>query len=79
MTAATKGKKDHLSERISLSENEDNDYATNIQIADLNAMNAFMAVQKWKKLIGFYVDLTGEFNQSYVITSSKMFNEDTAA
>ena len=36
---------------------EDDEYATNIQIADLNALNALMAVIKWKKLSGFYQDL----------------------
>jgi hypothetical protein len=79
VTTATKEKHDHLFDRLPGADNDDNDYATNIQIADLNAMNAFMAVQKWKKLIGFYVDLTCEHHQSYAITTSKIFNEDTTA
>lgn len=32
----------------------EDDYASNIQIADLNAMNAAIAVIRWKKLLGFY-------------------------
>jgi molybdopterin/thiamine biosynthesis adenylyltransferase len=32
----------------------DDEYATNIQIADLNAMNATLAVIRWKKCLGFY-------------------------
>ena len=32
----------------------DDDYNRNIQIADLNALNAAFAVIKWKKLFGFY-------------------------
>jgi len=79
VTTATSGKHDHLADRLPGADNDDNDYATNIQIADLNAMNAVMAVQKWKKLIGFYADLTGEHHQSYAITTSKIFNEDTDA
>jgi hypothetical protein len=79
VTAATSEMHSHLSSRLPGADNDDNAYTTNIQIADLNAMNAFMAVQKWKKFIGFYVDLTGEYHQSYAITSSKIFNEDTAA
>lgn len=79
VTAATNAKHDHLCDRLPGADNDDNEYATNIQIADLNAMNAFMAIQRWKKFSGFYVDLVGEHHQSYAITSSKTFNEDTAA
>jgi hypothetical protein len=34
-----------------------NECGRNIQIADLNALNAALAVVKWKKLYRFYVDL----------------------
>lgn len=44
-----------------------NDYALNIQIADLNALNAAMAVIKWKKLFGFYLDSANELNSSYTV------------
>lgn len=33
---------------------EDDDYTSNIQIADLNALNAILAVIRWKRHIGFY-------------------------
>ena len=39
--------------QISFVDVED-DYALNIQIADLNALNAALAVIRWKKLLGFY-------------------------
>lgn len=35
---------------------EDDPYSTNIQIAELNALNAALAVIKWKKNLGFYLD-----------------------
>jgi hypothetical protein len=35
-------------------------YARNIQIADLNALNAALAVLRWKKLRGFYADFERE-------------------
>ena len=35
-----------------------NDYEHNIQVADLNALGAVLAVIKWKKLMGFYLDLS---------------------
>jgi ThiF family len=47
--------------------NANNDYALNIQIADLNALNAAMAVIKWKKLFGFYLDSAKELNSSYTV------------
>lgn len=33
-----------------------NEYASNIQIAELNALNAAIAVIQWKKIYGFYLD-----------------------
>lgn len=44
----------------------DNDpYDTNIQIADLNALNAALAVIRWKKAVGFYVDAEGEHHSTF--------------
>jgi hypothetical protein len=53
-----------------------NDYSRNIQVADLNAFNAVLAVLKWKKLCGFYHDLTGEHHTTFVIETSKLSRED---
>jgi len=79
VTSGTAEKSDHLSQRISGEDNDQNEYTTNIQIADLNALNAVLAVIKWKKLSGFYVDLEGEHHSSYSIGVSKIFNEDVTA
>lgn len=75
-TTGTPLKDDHLSSRIGLAEHDDNEYATNIQIADLNALNALMAVIKWKKLCGFYQDLKQEHNSTYTINTSQLINDD---
>ena len=48
----------------------------NIQTADLNALNAAMAVIKWKKLFGFYADLEREFNSTYGVNGNLLVNED---
>jgi hypothetical protein len=53
-----------------------NDYSRNIQVADLNALNAVLAVIKWKKLCGFYHDLTREHHTTYVLETSKLGRED---
>lgn len=79
VTSATKVKNDHLSLRIFTEDNDNNDYVTNIQIAELNSLNACFAVLKWKKLSGFYVDLENEHHSSYSISVSKIFNEDATA
>jgi hypothetical protein len=76
VTVGTPDKYDHISNRIGAASMEDDEYATNIQIADLNALNALMAVMKWKKLSGFYQDLKGEFNSTYTINTSQLISED---
>jgi hypothetical protein len=55
-----------------------NQYATNIQIAELNALNAVLAVIKWKKLVGFYQDTDHEQNTIYVLGGNCLINEDNA-
>jgi tRNA A37 threonylcarbamoyladenosine dehydratase len=79
-TTCTHTKNDHLKERIPFADGDGpNDYSTNIQIADLNALNAALAVIKWKKLLGFYHDASGEFHSLYSINDNKLFNEDFIA
>lgn len=79
VTTGTSEKNDHLSQRISTSDNEDNEYASNIQIADLNSLNASLAVIKWKKLSGFYLDLSNEHNSCYATSVTQFANDDFAA
>lgn len=77
VTAGTPEKTDHIKKRISFSEKTAaDDYITNIQIADLNALSATLAVLKWKKLSGFYQDLSKELNSTYSINDGKLFNDD---
>ena len=52
-------------------------YDLNIQIADLNALNATMAVIRWKKLFGFYGDLEDEHYSVYSIDGNLMINDDS--
>jgi hypothetical protein len=54
----------------------DNPYGQNIQIAELNALNAALAVIKWKKLCGFYLDDEYEHHALYVIGGNVLINED---
>lgn len=79
VTAGSEGKKDHLPARIGQEELEGNEYAPNIQIADLNCLNAALAVIRWKKMLGFYQDLKHEHNSLYFVNTGKLINDDTAA
>jgi len=54
----------------------DDIYASNIQVAELNAFNAIQAVIKWKKLLGFYCDLEGEHHTTYTVDGNLLLNED---
>ena len=55
VTTSTPDMRDHIKNRITISDDGgNNDYSNNIQIAELNALNAALAVIKWKKLYGFY-------------------------
>jgi hypothetical protein len=62
--------------RIDFAEAPDDLYEQNIQIADLNMLNAALAVIKWKKLFGFYMDLDREHSSTYVIDGNELINED---
>lgn len=61
---------------ISVSSGEDALYDQNIQVADLNMLNAVLAVVKWKKLRGFYCDRDQEFNTTFRLDSNKIVNSD---
>jgi hypothetical protein len=55
---------------------EDDLYSTNIQVADLNALNAVLAVLRWKKLRGFYADLEGEHSSLYMLNGNEIINDE---
>lgn len=63
--------------QISLTDADtNNDYARNIQIADLNALNASLAVIKWKKHCGFYLDFEHEHHSLYTLDGNRIDNEE---
>jgi hypothetical protein len=80
VTTSTPEKREHVhGGRIDFSDDQGQDiYATNIQVADLNALNAVMAVIKWKKLRGFYRDLEQEHHSTYTTDGNMLLNGDQA-
>jgi hypothetical protein len=80
VTASTPEKRDHVHQgRIPFAGGGADDvYSSNIQVADLNALNAVLAVIKWKKLRGFYRDLEREHHSTYTTDGNQLENGDLA-
>ena len=81
VTTSSPDKRDHVlgKHRVTLADADGiEDYDQNIQIADLNALNAALAVIRWKKLYGFYVNLEHEHHSIYAINGNTLINEDQA-
>lgn len=77
VTASTPELRDHVRQRVSFAPpRAENDYERNIQVADLNALNAALAVIKWKKLCGFYHDFAGEHDSTYTIDSHLLTRDE---
>ncbi|HEX4826356.1 MAG TPA: ThiF family adenylyltransferase [Candidatus Polarisedimenticolaceae bacterium] len=77
VTTSTPTKRDHFRSRVPIAAPTANaEYERNIQIADLNAMNACIAVIKWKKLCGFYLDFEREHDSTYVINTNVLDSDD---
>ncbi|MBU1822077.1 MAG: ThiF family adenylyltransferase [Bacteroidetes bacterium] len=78
VTTSTSQQREHVhrQKRLSFGDGIGNEYTQNIQIADLNALNAVMAVMKWKKLMGFYLDFEQEHHSTYTIDGNLLYNED---
>jgi len=80
-TTSTPKQREHVrtKNRISFSAGDgNNEYDRNIQIADLNALNAALAVIAWKKMTGFYNDLGRHPFSTYVIDTGSLLNEGGA-
>ena len=54
----------------------EDEYSTNIQIAELNLINAGLAVLKWKKYFGIYHDQSNEHHLTLTISLNSILNED---
>jgi tRNA A37 threonylcarbamoyladenosine dehydratase len=79
VTTSTATMRSHIREnqRVSFAKAQaDNLYSRGIQVAELNALNAALAVIRWKKYCHFYHDLKGEHHSIYAVSTNKIFNED---
>ena len=76
VTASTNQSREQVHSKLQLSDTDrEDEYSRNVQIADLNALSAALAVIKWKKLLGFYVDIEKEHSNLYQIDGNCLINE----
>jgi len=69
VTLASSDKHDHLQQHIDFREDQEEVlYRSNIQVADLNALNATLAVLRWKQFMGFYSDQQQAHNLSFALS-----------
>ncbi len=77
VTTSTPDTHDRAAPHVSYAAGHDagNEYATNIQVAELNSLNASLAVIRWKKLVGIYRDARSEYYAGYSIANGEMVIE----
>ncbi|MET8978966.1 ThiF family adenylyltransferase [Streptomyces sp. NPDC004539] len=76
VTTSLPGRRDAARRRIPRPAPERDAYARNIQTADLNALNAVLAVIRWKRSIGIYADAADESHATYSLITNQIANED---
>ena len=73
VTLSTSAQGGHLTKYVPMDEaEEDVLYRQNIQVADMNAMNAQIAVMKWKQHFGFYADDFHSHNMTFSVNSTSL-------
>lgn len=75
--SAEEGQKIRDMKLAEMSDNPDNLYRTNIQISELNAFNASLAVMKFKQLRGFYFEELPLYNLLFEIGDCKIVGESS--
>jgi hypothetical protein len=79
VTLSTPTHRDVVRKLVSFASKEaDGIYETNVQVADLNSLNADLAVIRWKRLRGYYRDLENELSCSYTTDGNLLVNRDRA-
>lgn len=76
LTTLTENKNDHLSRRVHCDYSNNDEYDSNIQIAELNAFNATLAVIKWKRMLGFYHNHENEYHSTYMFNCNSLSNDE---
>lgn len=77
-TVGTSTSNTHVQEVVSYAQAPADEIYRNVQVADLNMLNAAMAVVKWKKIVGFYADDMHEHHSLYTVATHALSKEDKA-
>jgi hypothetical protein len=74
ITTSTPGRTDHIANDglISYFVGDDAEYDTNLQVDELNAITANLAVIRYKKLLRFYADAEDERHTVFVVDSGDL-------
>lgn len=72
VTVSTPSTRDIALARIPKVDRDEELYASNIQVADFNSMNAVMAVGKWKRMCGFYLDDHDEYETTFSVNLNQL-------
>ena len=76
-TLSEPARRDTFRSRVPMADTaEDAEYEDNIQVADLNAFNALLAVLRWKMFYKFYDDFQDALHVTYTIATSMLLSED---
>ncbi|MFA6447239.1 MAG: ThiF family adenylyltransferase [Patescibacteria group bacterium] len=78
LTTFTPEKNDHIGRRVHCDNSKEDEYTSNIQIAELNALNATLAVIKWKRMLGFYHNHENEHHSTYMFNCNSLSNDEKA-
>lgn len=72
VTASTPSTRDIALARIPKADRDEELYASNIQVADFNCLNAALAVAKWKRMCGFYLDDHNEYESTFSVNLNQL-------
>ena len=72
VTVGTPVVTEHIQQVISFADGPENDVYRNIQVADLNMLNAALAIIRWKKWLGFYGDDANEYHSLYNVQTGSL-------
>jgi len=72
VTVGTPAVNAHIEQVVSFADGPENNIYRNIQVADLNMLNAALAVVRWKKWLGFYGDDANEYHSLYIVQTGSL-------
>lgn len=77
VTMSTPEKTNHCTKHMPMMDEDDEDlYRKNIQVADMNCLNAALAVIKWKQYCNFYQDIFKVHHTTYSVNAHSLTRDE---